>query len=203
MDSTQLNKKVLLWANRCATSRVKNWQFRVSNYLRDKDLDLYCNTDNILCKSYIRLLECTNFENFKNEWCINVNASADGKKLRTYKLLKNEFGTEKCVELFMPKNYRSALCKFRCGVAPIRIETGRYKRLNVIDRICNICDNDDNEIEDEKHVIIKCTLYNDLRETLFSDASDFLFLFGNDSMVYKFAKTCYDILARRRSFLYK
>lgn len=50
MVSTQLNIKVFLWANRCATSRVKNWQFRVSNYLRDKDLDLYCNTDNILCK---------------------------------------------------------------------------------------------------------------------------------------------------------
>ena len=89
MDSTQLNKKVFLWANRCATSRVKNWQFRVSNYLRDKDLDIHCNTDNILCKLYIRLLECNNFENFKNEWCINVNALADGKKLRTYKFLKN------------------------------------------------------------------------------------------------------------------
>ena len=79
--------------------------------------------------------------------------------------------------------------------------------------MCNICDNHDNEVEDEKHVILKCTLYDDLREILFSDASDvcsnfpnfsleehFLFLFGNDSMVYKFAKTCYDILARRRSF---
>ena len=89
MDSTPLNKKVFLWVNRCATSRVKNWQFKVSNYLRDKDLNFYCNTDNILCKLYIRLLECNNFENFKNEWCINVNALADGKKLRTYKLFKN------------------------------------------------------------------------------------------------------------------
>ena len=53
--------------------------------------------------------------------------------LRTYKLFKNEFGTEKYVELFMPKTYRSALCKFRCGVSPIRIETGRYERLNVTD----------------------------------------------------------------------
>ena len=73
----------------------------------------------------------------------------------------------------------------------------------------------DNEIEDEKHVIMKCILYDDLRETLFSDSSDVcsdfhnfsleenvLFLFGNDSMIYKFAKTCYDILARRRRFLY-
>ena len=41
----------------------------------------------------------------------------------------------------MPKKYRSALCKFRYGVEPIRIETGRYERLNVTDRICNICDN--------------------------------------------------------------
>jgi hypothetical protein len=101
----------------------------VSNYLRDKDLDFYCNTDNILCKLYIRLLECNNLENFRHEWCINVNALADGKKLRTYKLFKNEFGTEKYVELFMPKTYRSALCKFRCGVAPIRIDTGRYERV--------------------------------------------------------------------------
>ena len=59
---------------------------------------------------------------------------------------------------------------------------------------------------------MKCTLYNDLREILFSDASDvcsdfhnfsleesFLFLFGNDNMIYKFAKTCYDILVRRRN----
>jgi hypothetical protein len=57
-------------------------------------------SDNMLCKSYIRVLECNNFE--------NVNALADGKKLRTYKLLKNEFGTVKYVELFMPKKYRSA-----------------------------------------------------------------------------------------------
>ena len=85
------------------------------------------------------------------------------------------------------KKYRSALCKFRCGVAPIRIETGRYERLNVTDRICNICDNHDNEIEDEKHVIMKCTLYNDLRETLFSDASDVSSDFNNFSL----EETCF------------
>jgi hypothetical protein len=135
-------------------------------------------------------LECNNFENFKNEWCINVNALADGKKLRTCKLFKNEFGTEKYVELFMPIKYRSALCKFRCGVAPIRIETRRYERLNVTDRICNICDN-----HDASDV---CSDFHN-----FSLEEIVLFLFGNDSMVYKFAKTCYAILARRRSFLYK
>ena len=84
----------------------------------------------------------------------------------------------------MPKKYRSALYKFRCGVAPIRIETGRYERWNVTDRISNICDNHYtcNEIEYEKHVIMKCTLYDDLRETLFSDASDVCSDFHNFSL---------------------
>ena len=105
-------------------------------------------------------------------------------------MFKNELGTEKYVELFMPKKYRSALCKFRYGVAPIRIETRRYERLNVTDRICNICDNHD--------VSDVCSDFHN-----FSLEEIVLFLFGNDSMVYKFAKTCYDILARRRSVLHK
>ena len=76
----------------------------MSNYLRDKDLDFYCNTDNILCKSYIRLLECTNFENFKNEWCINVNALADGKKLRTLNCLKMSLVLRNMLNCLCQKN---------------------------------------------------------------------------------------------------
>ena len=49
----------------------------------------------------------------------------------------------------MPYSNRSALAKFRCGVAPIRLETGRYERLDVNDRICPICNIG---IEDEMHV---------------------------------------------------
>jgi hypothetical protein len=48
--------------------------------------------------------------------------------------------------------------------------------------MCNICDNHDNEVEDEKHVILKCTLYDDLREILFSDASDVCSGFPNFSL---------------------
>ncbi|WAR30335.1 hypothetical protein MAR_032877 [Mya arenaria] len=46
----------------------------------------------------------------------------------------------------------SALAKFRSGVAPIRLETGRYERLDndVNDRICPFCNVD---IEDEMHRI--------------------------------------------------
>jgi hypothetical protein len=47
----------------------------------------------------------------------------------------------------------------------LRIETGRYENKNVNERVCFICHD---QIEDEKHVLLDCSLYADLR------ISDFL-----------------------------
>ena len=60
----------------------------------------------------------------------------------------------------------SAFAKFRCGVAPIRIETGRYEGLSIEERICPFC----SDIEDEKHVLLDCKVYNDLRTSLLDKA---------------------------------
>jgi hypothetical protein len=51
-------------------------------------------------------------------------------------------------------------------VAPQRIETGRYENKNVNERVCFICHD---QIEDEKHVLLDCSLYADLRERLFNE----------------------------------
>ena len=47
-------------------------------------------------------------------------------KLRTYKLFKQSFGAEKYLLLNCDKYERSVLAQFRCGILPIRVETGRY-----------------------------------------------------------------------------
>jgi hypothetical protein len=39
----------------------------------------------------------------------------------------------------MRGKYRSAYAKFRAGVAPLRIETGRYERFEVNERLCFNC----------------------------------------------------------------
>jgi hypothetical protein len=43
----------------------------------------------------------------------------------------------------IPSRYRSAFAKFRCGVAPLRIETGRYENKNVkvglVNHIITLC----------------------------------------------------------------
>ena len=51
---------------------------------------------------------------------------------------------------------RSAIAKFRGGVAPLRIETGRYEMLSVDKRYCF---HRKSKIENEKHVLIECPLY--------------------------------------------
>ena len=138
-----------------------------------------------------------------------------GNKLRTYRNFKMDFMTEVYCQSFLPRNHRSALAKFRSGVAPIRLETGRYEGLPVCDRICPFCDPILN-VEDEKHVLIYCKLYEDLREVLFHRArsilSDFYdlsdddklnFILSNHDIVRTSAKTCCLILDRRSCYLYK
>ena len=119
-------------------------------------------------------------------------------------------------EMYSSKNissrYRSAFAKFRCGVAPLRIETGSYENKNVNERVCFICHD---QIEDEKHVLLDCPLYADLRESLFNEVKrsnvHFIILSDDDKFIYLFkstecydtvAKTCFNILSRRNSFLY-
>ena len=65
-------------------------------------------------------------------------------------VLISRFCVEKYCLLIMPPKHRSALSKFRCGVAPIRIETGRYENLTENERVCPFC----NCIEDEVHVLL-------------------------------------------------
>ena len=43
-------------------------------------------------------------------------------KLRTYMTFKHNYVTEQYVHIVMHKRHRSAYAKFRCGVAPIKID---------------------------------------------------------------------------------
>ena len=105
------------------------------------------------------------------------------------------------------------MAKFRTGVAPIRIETGRYEGLSEVERTCTFCKD---YIEDEIHVIFDCNLYNDIRTELFQYAKEVnnnfnslekldkcVFLFSSPKMIRSCAKACFLILQRRLAFLTK
>ena len=133
-------------------------------------------------------------------------------KLRTYRRFKNEYKREKYVDVILPRHNRSALCKVPIwSVAPLRLETGRYERIEERDRICFSFDS---QIETE-HVLTECPLYLDLRETLYEKISQFKpnfleipssekvnFIPGCDMtpVIRASAKICHDILTVRRQF---
>ena len=75
---------------------------------------------------------------------------------RTYKLFKTAYKEENYVKIIMQRNHRSAFAKFRIGIAPLRIETGRYERLNEKERTCFRCSD---TVESEEHVLLDCPLY--------------------------------------------
>ena len=114
----------------------------------------------------------------------------------------------------LPKSHRSALAQFRCGTAPIKLETGRYEGLPVNDRICPVCNND---VESELHVILECPLYNDVRLRLFEQIAaikngilciskdeqlKMILACQDDILVKECAKACNSILSLRRLHLY-
>ena len=58
---------------------------------------------------------------------------------------------------------RSGMAQFRCGVLSLRIETGRFVGEQVGDRLCRFCDL--NLVEDEKHFLLVCPSYMNLRDS--------------------------------------
>ncbi len=131
-------------------------------------------------------------------------------KLRTYRLFKHSFGTSHYLkDTHLTCAQRSAMAKMRCGVAPIRLETGKYEGLTEQERICPVCDM--NEIESEIHVMNFCPLSNDIRANhyesalligndfnTYSNMHKFLFLMDNEGIIRNSAKACHSILHRRR-----
>jgi hypothetical protein len=122
-------------------------------------------------------------------------------KLRTYCTFKTTSITEKYLKVPMQFKQRSALAKFRCGVAPLHIETGRYTNTPIDLRVCQLCT--ENVLENEEHVLLKCNAYNDLRLELFSRAVEIQgnfndmssqkkleFILSDERICYLAAKTC-------------
>ncbi len=70
-------------------------------------------------------------------------------KLRTYKNFKWELSVAHYVKVPLWRGERSAMAKFRSGVAPIKLEMGCYTRTPDDERLCVLCQV--NEIESEEH----------------------------------------------------
>ena len=93
-------------------------------------------------------------------------------KLRTYRTFKSHRSI-KCEDYLMldlTRNERAVYAQFRCGVLPLRVETGRYVGEAPDERLCTMCDAQ--AVEDETHFLTNCAMYQTIRETVFGDILD-------------------------------
>jgi hypothetical protein len=93
---------------------------------------------------------------------LKAKSGDGGNKLRTYALFKSTWGFEPYLSIITNHKQRYLLTKFRLGICPLRIETGRHRKIPVCDRLCEFCDLG---IEDELHFLLVCPLYSDLRSS--------------------------------------
>ena len=158
MDESRLTKKVFTWDFSLCKN---NWSEKVKLILTKLGMEnvfygrQICDLNEISSK----LRNCQ-----KISWLENVNKKP---KLRSYITFKSEFGEENYLKINLTRTERSMLAQFRCGILPIRIETGRFRNEALPDRRCIFCDLD--EIEDESHFLLRCSLYTDERNTYLSE----------------------------------
>lgn len=102
-------------------------------------------------------------ERFLAFWQKKISDSETMKKLRTYKVLKQNFGIESYLDAINDKSIRKSLTSFRVSSHRLRIERGRYFGEKPDERLCNVC----NVVEDEVHFMCQCQKYSSQRKTLY------------------------------------
>ena len=102
--------------------------------------------------------------NYINKWKVDIT---NQPKLRTYRLIKQQYKCENYVSMYLPRHLRSFVAQIRCGVLPLHIETGRFRHLKLEERLCKVCNLIDN-IETEFHFLFCCPAYMNLRLTFYN-----------------------------------
>ena len=116
-----------------------------------------------LCKQ-VKDNMCNSFLDFWNGERVDAIGSNRGK-LDTYFYIKTHFGKEKYLQINNNFKIRQSICKIRVSAHSLNIETGRYKNIISSERKCTNCSKGD--IEDEKHFIVDCPLYENIKVKFF------------------------------------
>ena len=210
-DDGRFLNKIFQWSS----SNGKCWERRVRNYFTDLGTWHLLENCTHSTKHIVKLVRLKLISKDKDRWkseLFNDRNNVNGNKLRTYRLFKSNLETEHYVSAIMPRALRSILAKFRSGSLPLLIETGRYSKVPLQNRICKLCNSDQNE--DELHFLLNCEFFEDLRRPLLFKAQrcntdftrlnntvKFIFLMNHINLTHILASTLCEMFKRRKQFI--
>ena len=146
MDDKRVNKHVFQWSYSTRQKYI-NWCLHLERMMKKFD---HCpDIGNVYIKSerqsVIKSLQDNMFNEYKNKWLENINSNISisknngDTKLHTYKLFKRTYETEQYVKNhIISRTKRSAIAKFRCGVAPFVLKLVVMKYCLLIKDIASI-----------------------------------------------------------------
>ena len=151
---------------------------------------------------------------YKRNWSREVTDIHKHPILRTYSMIKQDFGLEKYLEAISDSRYRIATSKLRASSHTLEIERERYTKPKTDNskRLCPVC----YTIEDEVHFLINCKLYEPERQRLFlminekkqnfqslNDVEKFTFLLSNpdNQLIVWIGKFIYKCFQARSEFV--
>ena len=99
-------------------------------------------------------------EREEKEWMKRMEGK---RKLRTYRKVKKRLEMEEYLRQGTVQQ-RRVMVMMRGGTNDLRIETGRYEKLEEKERICCFCES--GEVEDEEHFLCHCEAWRNVRERI-------------------------------------
>ena len=121
---------------------------------------------------------------YKQAW---LNTIQNGGKLRAYAIFKQNFSLENYLlhETFVNRK----ISRLRTSSHKLAVETGRFNKTPVENRVCAFCNM--GSVEDEFHLMMSCSVYENFRSTLkeyLSSFSDILSLL--DEQLFPILMSC-------------
>ena len=205
LPDTKIVKQVFNELNRLHRCGVRTWVTKACELADKYGIDIDSSNQNF--KKHCKLVIS---DWYKRNWSREVTYIHKHPILRTYSMIKQDFG----LEAISDSRYRIATSKLRASSHILEIERGRYTKLktDISKRLCLVC----YTIEDEVHFLINCKLYEPERQRLFlminekkqnfqslDDVEKFTFLLSNpdNQLIVWIGKFIYKCFQARSDFV--
>ena len=163
MDASRLTKQIYFWDKSFfETLNIQTWSSEVRDILIQHNLNHIFNPEVNFCPSSV-IDKLKESQAIKQKFDLKTRC-LDKPKLRTFVTFKDFDSKPSYLTIPMSFICRKYLALIRLSNLAIRIETGRFERPRIEEnfRLCQVC-LDGVSIENENHVIFKCTSYNNIR----------------------------------------
>ena len=133
------------------------------------------------------------------KWKIDVQASS---KLSFFSSFKNDYECETYLDTINNFEERRHFTRIRLSNHRLAIESGRYTKIPLEDRLCNFCD--DRAIESEFHMLYQCSFYKNIRKDFYDKISLNYEQIDNLKLTYElFHSTSEKTIQHFSKFIYK